>query len=238
MADEGLGQGASDFGALLRRYRIEAGLSQEALAERARLSLNSISALERGYRRSPRRETLALLVGALALRPEQRKTFEAAAARPCLPRRRRTREITVGPWAAPSTSALPLALTKFIGRAGELDEIRALMREHRLVTVTGAAGIGKTQSALRAVTGPDADCPVCFIDLAPIADSSLVVTAVATALAVQAVPYRPLLETLTAYLKYKNELLIFDNCEHLVAEVAPLSETLLLNCPNVQILAT
>ena len=55
----------ADFGALLRRYRLAAGLTQEALAERAGVSLDGISALERGYRRSPHRDTLALLAGAL-----------------------------------------------------------------------------------------------------------------------------------------------------------------------------
>jgi predicted ATPase len=112
------------------------------------------------------------------------------------------------------------------------------MREYRLVTVTGAAGIGKTQTALRVATAPGADPPICFVDLASIDKSSLVVPAVVTALAVQAIPHHPLLETLAAYLKCKNQLLILDNCEHVVAEVAPLSETLLLNCPGVQILAT
>jgi transcriptional regulator with XRE-family HTH domain len=84
--DEGRVSGSSDFGALLRRYRRAAGLSQEALAERARMSTNGIGALERGYRRSPQRETLALLAGALALDGEQRREFEAAA-RPGLVRR-------------------------------------------------------------------------------------------------------------------------------------------------------
>lgn len=60
----------SSFGALLRRHRVAAGLSQEALAERARMSSDGISALERGHRRTPQRETLALLAGALALNQE------------------------------------------------------------------------------------------------------------------------------------------------------------------------
>lgn len=98
MEDEGRGPGSSDFGKLLRRYRLAAGLSQETLAERARVSLDGISALERGYRRSPQRETLALLAGALALSDDQRHAFEAAAARPRLPRRRGETSVTVGPW--------------------------------------------------------------------------------------------------------------------------------------------
>ena len=77
MEDRGRVPDSPDFGALLRHYRLAAGLSQEALAERARMSTQGISALERGYRRTPQRETLALLVGALVLNDEQRGKFEA-----------------------------------------------------------------------------------------------------------------------------------------------------------------
>ncbi|MGA7284658.1 MAG: helix-turn-helix transcriptional regulator, partial [Candidatus Cybelea sp.] len=70
MQEDGRESSSSDFGTLLRRYRIAAGLSQEELAERARLSFHGISALERGYRRSPLPDTLALLADALALDDE------------------------------------------------------------------------------------------------------------------------------------------------------------------------
>ena len=83
---------------LLRHYRLAAGLSQEALAERARMSTNGIGALERGYRRTPQRETLALLGRALALSDEQRTEFEAAAARSGSPRRLGAASVTAGPW--------------------------------------------------------------------------------------------------------------------------------------------
>lgn len=76
---------SSDFGVLLRRHRLAAGLSQEALAERARMSSDGISALERGHRRTPQRETLALLCAALALNDAQAREFEAAATRSGVP---------------------------------------------------------------------------------------------------------------------------------------------------------
>ena len=148
MDDLGQALESADFGALLRRYRLAAGLTQEALAERARVSLDGISALERGYRRSPQRETLALLAGALALSDEQRRVFESAATRPASPRRRGEGSVTVGPWADSSSAELPLRLTRFVGREVELGEIAALMREHRMVTLTGPGGVGKTQTAL------------------------------------------------------------------------------------------
>src|SRR5215469_3106587 len=71
---------------LLRRFRREAGLSQEALAERAQTSVKTISALESGARRAPYRETVALLTQALQLAPEARALLAVAASRPHRPR--------------------------------------------------------------------------------------------------------------------------------------------------------
>ena len=81
-ADEERTSASAAFGALLRCHRLAAGLSQEALAARAQMSPQGIGALERGDRRTPQRGTLALLAEALALDVEQRREFEAAAARP------------------------------------------------------------------------------------------------------------------------------------------------------------
>lgn len=239
MEDEGHGPGSSPFGSLLRRYRLAAGLSQETLAERARVSLDGISALERGYRRSPQRETLALLAGALDLSEDQRRAFEAAAIRPRSPRRRGETSVTVGLWPRAHSATLPLSLTNFIGRDADLEEVAALIRQHRLVTITGAGGVGKTQTALRVVTGLQESVEgIHFVGLAPVGDLSLVASAIATALGVQEVPNRPLLETLTLYLKDKAVLLVLDNCEHLVAAVASVAQTILNGSPRVRVLAT
>ena len=240
MEDEARESGSSTFGRLLRRYRLAAGLSQRALADRARLSLDGISSLERGHRRSPQRETLALLAGALALNDEQRRAFESAATRPASPRHRDRAPVTVGPWLSAGSATLPLALTRFVGREVELDEIAALVREHRLVTLTGTGGIGKTQTALQVATAlRDAtESRVCFVPFGPIADPSLFSAAVASPLGVQEVPGHPLLETLIAYLKNKNLLLIFDNCEHVIAEATSVVAAVLRSCPRVWILAT
>ena len=93
------------------------------------------------------RNTRALR-GALALDEEQRQRFEAAAARSGLPRRLGGASVTVGPWDDATIPNLPLALTSFVGRDAELDEIATLIRDHRMVTLTGAGGVGKTQTAL------------------------------------------------------------------------------------------
>jgi transcriptional regulator with XRE-family HTH domain len=187
-----------EFGALLREFRIAAGLSQEALAERARMSVNGIGALERGYRRTPQRETLALLIGALALDDGQREAFENAAR---LRRPQRSSSVTVGSWSSGSATGFPLALTSFIGRQTELAEIPELVRRCRLVTITGAGGIGKTQMALHvAAASNGVDEAVSFVGFAPLTDRTSVTESIASAAGVQEAPNRSLLEALVASL--------------------------------------
>lgn len=134
---------APDFGELLRRYRLTAGLSQEVLAERARLSPYGISALERGYRRTPRRETLELLVGALALSDEDREAFETAA-RAASARRRDG--ATIGPWRG-SDTVLPVAPTAFVGREAELAALGAALDRDGAAALYGLGGVGKSSLA-------------------------------------------------------------------------------------------
>lgn len=237
MAEEDKGRNSADFGTLLRRYRVAANLSQEALAERARISVNGVGSLERGDRRTPRRETLSLLLGALALNAEQRREFEAAASLSA-GRRPQTPE-SVGRRNS-ETASLPLALTSFVGRDRELAEIGALVLSHRMVTLTGTGGVGKTQTALRVASLIDESGrgPVRFVDLAPIHGPQQVVAMIASTLNVQEVPHRALLDTLSAYLKERELLLILDNCEHVIADAAIASIALLSACSNVRILAT
>jgi predicted ATPase/transcriptional regulator with XRE-family HTH domain len=227
----------SDFGSLLRRHRQAAGLSQEALAERARMSSHGVSALERGLRRTPQRETLTLLAGALGLSSEQRLEFETAAARPSVPR---AGSMTVGPWPDTRAADLPLLLNSFVGRETELQEIAALVREHRLITLTGTGGIGKTQTALQVATAlrDSADIEVSFVGLAPVGDPLSVTSAIASTLGVREAHNELLLDKLAAYLKHKTLLLVLDNCEHLIQEVARVAEALLATCQNLRILAT
>jgi predicted ATPase/DNA-binding XRE family transcriptional regulator len=234
------GSGSSDFGTLLRHYRLVAGLSQEALAERAQMSTEGISALERGFRRIPQRGTLALLAGALALGGEERREFEAAAARRLLLGRKEPASVAVGPWRLLEAPLLPLSQTTFIGRKAEIAEITGLIHSHRFVTITGAGGIGKTQTALRVASVLEDDdlCPIVFVPLAPVGNASHVLPAIAAALGVQEVPQRPLLETLLAYLRGKKVVLVIDNAEHVIDEAARVAETLLRGAPQLRVLAT
>jgi transcriptional regulator with XRE-family HTH domain len=192
---------AAGFGALLRRYRLAAGLSQEALAERARMSSEGISALERGYRRTPQRDTLALLAEALELDTQDRAEFETAA-RPM--------------YEPVDSSALPLELTNFIGRATEISEITELVRAHRLVTVIGPGGIGKTQIALR------------------VARILSELDGFDTAFA----PFSSIADSLVRSLNNRALLLVLDGCEGLIDEADRVAHALLGGATKLRILAT
>ncbi len=231
--------GGSAFGELLRRHRLEAGLSQELLAERARMSARGIGALERGDRRTPQRDTVVLLADALALRGEQRRAFEAAA-NPVGSRSPKAGSVTAGPWPARSASKLPLWLTTFVGREKEVAEIDALVREHRLVTLTGPGGIGKTRTALEsgarlndAVSGG-----AWLAELSGLSDGWRVAGAIAAPFGLQEPPGQSILDILLAFLERRQVLIVLDNCEHLIDEVRRIVSALLLRCPGLRILAT
>ena len=141
--------------------------------------------------------------------------------------------------ASASSTNLPHQRTSLVGRETELADIVDMLHDSRLVTVTGAGGIGKTRMAV-AVGEALLDrmkAGVWFVDLAPLAHGSFVVTAVAQALGVRESPDRPL-QTLLAQLARKSLLLILDNCEHVIDEAAAFADTLLRGCPLVRILAT
>jgi predicted ATPase len=237
--DEKPAPGSSDFGNLLRRHRLRAGLSQEALAERARVSVNGISALERGERRSPQRQTLELLADALDLGPPDRAAFARAARRPSTPRRDGG-TVTLGPWEVAPKTNLPTVLTTFVGREAERDEIGELLARHRLVTLTGTGGVGKTRTSLEVARAVEHAYPdgVWLVELAPLDDPALVAGAVASALGFRHNDDRPLEAALAELLKRRRTLLLLDNCEHVVDEAARITHALLLAAPSLTILAT
>ncbi len=240
LEDERLESGTSPFGTLLRTHRLAAGLSQDELAEKARMSANGISALERGIRRRPQRETLVFLASALGLSDEERLAFDAAAKQPA--QRSSTADSVQfdGDEAPPENHNLPLQLSSFIGREHEVSEISGLVRTHRLVTVTGSGGVGKTRTALatgRALLEWLTD-GVWLVELAPLTDAAAVTSTLALAVGIQESPNRSLLETLLAHLKNRALLIVLDNCDRVVAEAAALGESLLRGCPRLRLLVT
>jgi hypothetical protein len=135
---------------------------------------------------------------------------------------------------------LPVQLTSFIGREREIEEIKRLLGNARLMTLTGAGGIGKTRLAIEIARQmgdlyPDG---LWLVDFAALPESSLILQAIASALGAREEPNRSLIQTLTDYLKSKKLLLLFDNCEHLISAGAQVADTLLQACPHLQLFVT
>ena len=139
-----------------------------------------------------------------------------------------------------TASNLPEQLTTFVGREREAAEVRTLLERARLVTVTGAAGAGKTRLALK-VAGEllgAYDDGVCFIELAPLGDPALVPQALATAMSLVPSSGRSHESVLLETLRDQRRLLVLDNCEHLINACARMTEVLLKACPRIRVLAT
>jgi predicted ATPase len=135
---------------------------------------------------------------------------------------------------------LPIASTTFVGRERDVVEVKELLERHRLVTLVGAGGIGKTRLAVQVGTEllDRFRDGAWFADLAPIADSELVSSVIAQALGMSQQQGQPVDEAIPQWLKHKHLLLIFDNCEHVIETVAPIAAAILRTSPNVRIVAT
>ncbi len=135
---------------------------------------------------------------------------------------------------------LPTHLNRFIGREKEIAQIKDRLAENHLVTLTGSGGVGKTRLAIQAAQEllPEYPNGVWLVELAPLTDAALLVQAVGAALGILFETGRPLLATLTDYLRERTLLLVLDNCEHLIDACAQLAEHLLQHCPAMRLLAS
>ena len=135
---------------------------------------------------------------------------------------------------------LPIQLTSFIGREREIAEIIGLLKNTRLMTLTGVGGCGKTRLGLQVASNlvEDYSDGAWLVELASLSDPTLVAQKVASVLDVEEQRGRFSNDTLTNYLRSKQMLLVFDNCEHIIEACAALAESLLQACPNLKILAT
>jgi len=241
------GRGAR-FAALLRRHRRLAGLSQEALAERAGVSVRAVSGMERAEGHVPYAGTVRLLADALELSPIEREMFIATARYAPAPSAADAPDARFGelralaPRALRLSARLPIPLSPLIGRADELAAAAALLREPatRLLTVTGAPGVGKTSFARRLVAGlgsgafPDG---MASIDLAPLTDAALVLPTLVETLAVGGPAQWTPFERLTAAFNGRRALLLLDTFERLVGAGSALL-ALLEACDGLTALVT
>jgi predicted ATPase/class 3 adenylate cyclase/DNA-binding CsgD family transcriptional regulator len=135
---------------------------------------------------------------------------------------------------------LPVQFTSFVGREADSAQLRDLVIENRLVTLTGAGGVGKTRMAIQ-VAGQfsgDFSDGVWYVDLAPITDPDLVAITTARALGLPDQPGRSTMETLTRFVADRQMLMVLDNCEHLLDASATLTVALLQAGPRVSLLTT
>jgi predicted ATPase len=132
------------------------------------------------------------------------------------------------------------ATSSLIGREFELDEVQAAVKAHRLVTLTGVGGVGKTRLALEVAARLVDEFPdgVWFFELAAVTDAASVPDAVAAVLGITQQPGMSVSESVAAALEGRMRLLVFDNCEHVRDAAADLVESILAQSATVRILAT
>jgi predicted ATPase len=182
--------------------------------------------LERGARRFPYPDTASRLAGALELGAAERAVFMAA----CRPTRTGS---TV-------RYTLQIEPSTLVGRQGELAEISQLVAGSRVLTLTGAAGIGKTRLALELAHQVESEYAdgALFIDLAAVFDAALVPDAVSATLGISAMAGESSTDSVRRHLQHLQVLLVLDNCEHVIGVCAQLVDVLIRTCPNVQLIVT
>ena len=223
------------FGSWLRHQRRALDLTQKALADKVGCAEITVRRMEADEYK-PSNELALVLFEKLGIPEPERPQWVRFArglakypnhpATPSLPREQ--------------TTNLPISLTSFIGREKEVERIQHRLAHHRLVTLIGAGGIGKTRLSQQVANQlmDNYANGVWLVEFAALSESTLVPQSVATVFGIQQGTNRALIETLIHVLRAKTILLILDNCEHLLDACAQLADRLLKNCPNLKILAT
>ena len=135
---------------------------------------------------------------------------------------------------------LPLQMTSFVGREREIAKITDLLGAHRLVTLVGSGGIGKTRTSLQVAADllDGSGNGVWFVELAPLASGEYIPAAVAQALGLSLPPEGDSVSNLVKVIKSWQTLLIFDNCEHLIEGAARFISAVIRGCPKISVLAS
>jgi predicted ATPase/transcriptional regulator with XRE-family HTH domain len=226
------------FGEVLRRLRLEAGLSQEVLAERARVSKQAVSALERGARRAPQSQTLTLLIDALEL-DDAGRTDLVAAARASAPARVR-RKLSPAQANTQRGTLLPTIPTSFVGRDADCTSVAALLQSGWCLTIWGSGGIGKTRLAIEVVRSVARRFPdgVWFVELADVVDDGDVARTIATTAGVAQGAEESVEDAIVGAFRERQALLMLDNAEHVIGASARMVERLVRDAPSLTIVCT
>ena len=234
--DQSRGTDGDSAAAWLRQVRASLGLSQEQLARVLGVSFATVNRWETGRTQMPARARQAVTElqaratagtgtggrpGGLAVTPQEAGGGSG------------------GSLSAPQEAGSPpAARSSFIGRDRELGELLALLRDSRLVTLTGPGGSGKTRLAMEAITRINLASPVVFLPLETVRQADSLVVVLAAAVGVPDQAGVPLAATIAAALADKPRLVVLDGAEHLRDAVADLTERLLTTVPGLQIMVT
>jgi predicted ATPase/DNA-binding XRE family transcriptional regulator len=221
------------FGIWLHKQRRALDLSQQTFANQVGCAEVTLRRIEAGTLK-PSKELASILLEKLGIPESERSQWVSFA-----------RGLSDFPsQSLPSSnkpkSNLPAPITTFIGREKELAEVIKLIDKHRIITLTGSGGVGKTRLSIKVgeqilenyVGG------VWLVELAPVLDPLLVPRTTAMAIGLHDEPQRPIIDMLSDYLHEQKILLILDNCEHLLDACAQLADMLLKRCPELKFLAT
>ncbi len=230
------------FGSWLKHQRKASGLTQEQLADQVGCSSIAIRKIEAEERR-PSAQIAGRIAQIFHIPQNEQKAFlNFARGNIASAPKETVKDI---PWRVSSASTrlnLPTTVTSLIGRSKELALVRDYLLDSniRLITLLGPPGIGKTQLSLeaaRTITTEFID-GVFFVALAPLDDPSLITSTVIQSLGYVEAKNQPLFNQLTDGIGDRHILLVLDNCEHLIEDIAPLASRLLSACPRLKILST
>src|SRR5919106_4083265 len=219
------------FGIWLRKQRRALDLTRQAFANHVGCAEVTLRRIEAGTLK-PSKELTSIILEKLNIPEAERPQWISFA-----------RGLSGFPsQSSPSSnkSNLPAPLTTFIGREKEQSDVVRLLRKHRLVTLTGSGGVGKTRLSIKVgeqVLGNYAD-GVWLVELASLSNPVLIAQTFAALFGLSAQSAIPFIDLLINFLRAKSVLLIVDNCEHLLDACAQLIDTLLKSCPHLKILAT
>ena len=249
------GLGATLFAALTGQAPFERRNGEHSVAQYIRISTEDLpdlrrhdiaddvaTAIERAMAREPVDRPSALELGELLQQVQADHGLtvdELAVHGPAGTQRRALRQSTPAP--ARARAGRPPALpTGFVGRQAELAQLRALVDESRLVTLTGIGGVGKTTLATHLANELRPQFPggVWVVELQALNDASLLTEVVATALGIRDQSGRAIADVLVNFLAPRRALIVLDNCEHIIDDAAKLVEILLRDCPQLHIVAT
>ena len=224
----------STFGKWLRQQRRTMDLTQEAFADQVGCARITLRRIESDALKPSKELALILLEKVGIPKSEHVDWLPFTRGLADLPNKQ------TNPIPIPLRNNLPAFLTTFIGREKEQADVIKLITKHRLVTLTGSGGVGKTRLSIQIATELLSEYPigVWLVELAPLTDPALVQQSVCAVLGVKPDGNTSAIEALTNYLRSKKILLVMDNCEHLIDACAQLCDALLRSCSELRILAS